>query len=281
MKSIEKPKESAESTFVKCISLVKNRDLKSRLLACKHLIISAEIEFETKIIEGNIHTVLKEETVNTNVTAKELEKVYTYRMAAKGKPGRGIYDKLMAAPVLGICPLCSHRLVETLDHYLPKSDFPRLVVTPINLIPSCFPCNKLKSDISASIPEEESLHPYFDNIESEIWLSAKVNKTTPPSLTFYVEYNKNCSALLNERIQNHFELLLLNKLYSTQAAVKLANLYFRLDSLYKSSGKLGVQKYLKDESDSRFSNNKNSWQTAFFIALHNDAWFCDGGFKME
>lgn len=281
MKTVNKPNPSAKNTFNTCISIVKNADLKNRLEACENLIIQAESEFKAKITTGYIYTILSEDTVNGNVTAKELENVYTQRMAKKDVPGRIIYDKIISAPKYGICPLCSHRTVETLDHYLPKSEFPRLATTPINLIPSCFTCNRGKLTSVPSRPEEETLHPYFDNIEVDEWLSARVNKTNPPTVTYFVKPPSNWSDLLKERVKFHFDSFLLNSLYSTQAAVLLRGLNLRLENIYNSLGAIGVKKYLEEESESRYIDDKNSWQTAFYVATSNDEWFCDGGFRVN
>lgn len=281
MKTVDKPNFSAKDSFNTCISIVKNADLKNRLEACENLINQAEIEFDTKITTGNIFTILSEQSVNGNVTAKELENVYTLRMAKKDVPGRIIYDKIFSAPKYGICPLCSHRTVETLDHYLPKSRFPRLATTPINLIPSCFTCNRGKLTSVPIRPEEETLHPYFDNIEEDDWLSAKVNMTNPPTVTYFVKPPDNWSDLLKERVKFHFDSFSLNSLYSKQAAVLIRGLNHRLVNIYNSLGAAGVKKYLAEESESRYVDDKNSWQTAFYVATSNDMWFCNGGFELK
>lgn len=280
MKSLNKPTLNAKGTFSTCISIVRDANLKAKLNACEDLIIQAETEFESKITTGNIHTISKEKNVNGNVCAEDLEKVYTLRMVKKGVPGRAIYDKLISAPKLGICPLCSHRSVETLDHYLPKSDFPRLAVTPINLIPSCSTCNKVKLTSSPSKAGEETLHPYYDNIENDDWLSARVNRTTPPTILFFVNPPNEWSHLLKERVEYHFDIFSLNSLYSIQAAVLIRSLNHRLASIYNSSRESGVKKYLTEEYESRYAYEKNSWQTAFYKAVSSDDWFCDGGFKV-
>lgn len=280
MKKIDKPDINAKNTFETCISIVGNHDLKNRLSACKDLIEQAEVEYDSKAT-GNLYTINPEQNVNGNVTAKELEKVYTFRMVKKDVPGRVIYDKLISAPKLGICPLCAHRLVETLDHYLPKSSFPRLTTSPINLVPSCYTCNRSKLTSTPNSPEEETLHPYYDDIEEDEWLSAKVNHTTPPTISYFVSSPANWSDLLKERVNNHFVSLSLNKLYSTQAAVLIRSLYHRLNSIYSSLGSHGVRTYLQEEAESRYLDDKNSWQTAFYKAISLDDWFCNGGFKLE
>lgn len=280
MKKIDIPDFTAQDAYTTCISIVKDADLKKRLASCENLIVDAENEFKSKITKGQIYTISKEKSVNGNVTAKELEKVYTQRMAKKDVPGRAIYDKLISAPKLGICPLCSHYLVETLDHYLPKADFPRLSTTPVNLVPSCYTCNKTKLTSSPSKPEEETLHPYFDDIENDEWLFAVINKTSPPTITYFVRPPVEWSDLLKERVKYHFSSFSLNKLYSTQAAVLLRNICNRLEAIHNSLGIKGVKKYLKEEGESRYLVDKNSWQTVFYKTLSIDDWFCDGGYKI-
>ena len=280
MKVLTKPNITAKDALSSCISKVRVASLKAKLKACEGLISQAETEFESKITKGEIHTISKEKVVNGNVSAKELEAVYTGRMVGKNAPGRTIYDKLILAPKYGICPLCSHRQVSTLDHYLPKSDFPRLAIAPINLIPSCFDCNKYKLTISPSNPEEETLHPYYDNIENVQWLYAQVNHTMPPTVSFFVKPPGSWPDLLKARVQFHFQSFSLAKLYTKEAAVCISDLNQRLQFIHSSCGAIGVSKYLHDEAKSRYASDKNSWRTAFYFAVASDDWFCNGGFQI-
>lgn len=166
-------------------------------------------------------------------------------MAQKGAPGRKYYDKLIIASPYGICPLCSHREVTTLDHHLPKAEYPRLSVVPINLVPACSDCNKSKLVRYPTKPEQETLHPYFDNIENDLWLTATVNQTTPPTIQYQVTPPAACEQLLADRVKFHFGSLLLAKLYSTQAAVELVQINLSLVNLHNTSGLEGVRKYLR------------------------------------
>ncbi len=125
---------------------------------------------------------------------------------------------------------------------------------------------------------EETLHPYYDDLENYEWMFAKVNISTPATLTYYVNPPRDMPNLLRERTKHHFHAFSLNKLYSVQAAVLFRNLEGRLKNIYLKSGSLGVSKYLKEEADSRFLVDKNSWQTVFYKTLSQDNWFCNGGF---
>lgn len=45
------------------------------------------------------------------------------------------------------CPYCGVQLVEDLDHYIPRSEFPEYSVHIHNLIPLCHRCNQAKSNL--------------------------------------------------------------------------------------------------------------------------------------
>lgn len=280
MRQIPKPTDNSGDVFIDCIDIVRNASLKARLTAIKNHIENATTEFENKITKGTIHTIIREAIINGNVTAKEIEAVYTLRMVKKGTPGRKYYDKILLSAPLGICPLCSQREVTTLDHYLPKTEYPRLSVAPVNLIPCCSDCNKTKLVGYPTQDYEETLHPYFDNVEDDIWLNAKVIQRTPPVISFNVIPPNNWSPLLKNRVEFHFKSFSLGKLYSTQAAVTLTQINKRLEVLFQQFGSGGVKKYLEEEADSRSQTNRNSWQTAMYNAMAKDNWFCNGGFRL-
>lgn len=62
-----------------------------------------------------------------------------------------------------VCPMCGSFYPATLDHVLPKTNYPEFAFFSQNLVPACF-CNQKKgvSHIGAN-QGERVLHPYFDN----------------------------------------------------------------------------------------------------------------------
>lgn len=279
MRRLLKPIDNSGDVFMDCIDVVRNANLKARLTSIRDLVVEAADEFEEKVTKGNLHTVSREAIINGNVTSSELQDVYE-RMVRKGTLGRKIYDKLIIASPLGICPLCSHREVTQIDHYLPKAEYPRLSVVPINLVPSCSDCNKSKLMKFPQAPKEETFHPYFDNIENDVWLTATIIHSNPVSFQFQITPPDHWEQLLSERVKFHFNSLSLNKLYSTQAAVELAQINFRLINLHAISAAAGVRQYLLEGTQSRSHANLNSWQTSMYKAMAADNWFCDGGFRL-
>jgi 5-methylcytosine-specific restriction endonuclease McrA len=173
VRRVQRPTDNAADVFRTCISRVRNRDLKRRLTSVVAEIETAANAFETAADTSSYYALQPQNSVNGIITGSEMVDVYEQRMVPNTAPGRPIYERLLAEPAHGRCPLCGQRDVSTLDHYLPKSDFPALAVVPINLVPSCKDCNHAKQG-RPNTAEEQTLHPYFDDVENDLWLSAEV-----------------------------------------------------------------------------------------------------------
>ncbi len=279
MRVIGKPDLVAKDVYETCISKVKNRILKKNLLQISASIVAADLEYQEKSAEQQWFLIESSEGVDGVVGKAEMEKVYTQRMVGKKAPGRTLYDQLKNAAPNGICPLCGQRTVSTLDHFLPKTDFPSLVVVPLNLIPACSDCNKAKLDKIPSRKCEQTLHPYYDDVTREQWLFAEVVETTPGAIRFYALDVDVYGEVLNERIKFHFREMGLGSLYVSNANSTVTEIQFRLNSLHKKGGKDAVKAYLEEEEESRRNNHVNSWNTAAYQAMMNSDWFCDGGFN--
>lgn len=278
MWKLGKPDIEAGSTFRKCISRVRNHDLKSRLESIHQDIVDASEEYNVKAEFISLNEILPSNNVGGVVTVKEMKSVYSQRMVGKSSPGRMIYDEIISSPKNGVCPFCGHRIASTLDHYLPKAYYPSLTVAPLNLIPCCSECNKLKLDSVPDTQEDLSIHPYYDNIEDDRWLYAEVIEVKPASIRFYVDSPMDWSEINKKRIENHFELLELNDLYISQAAQELTNIRYYLAQLYKSAGPEAVRDHLADMTETRIRANLNSWQSATYEAWSASDWFVGGGF---
>ncbi len=205
MRKIDKPTAVSKDVYLTCVNMVQNANLKARLTAAQDLITEASEEFEQKVTTGTMHTIARENMVNGNLTKKELELVYTYRMAAKKASGRPIYDSILLSAKLGICPFCSQRQATTLDHYLPKTEYPRLTVVPINLVPCCKDCNDIKDILFPLAANQELIHPYYDDIENDSWLKASVIPSSPCTIQYSVVPPNTWTALLASRVLFHFE----------------------------------------------------------------------------
>jgi 5-methylcytosine-specific restriction endonuclease McrA len=278
MWKLEKPTRTAEETYLACISRVKNPDLRRRLNFIKEDVVQASVAFEDAVVTTRLYTLRSSDNVAGQVSKDEMVAVYTDRMAKKDTPGRSIYEELISAPAYARCPLCGHRKVTTLDHHLPKTHYPALVVCPVNLIPSCIDCNKAKSNALPTCSEEETLHPYFDDIEDDLWLYAEVIETTPSAVRFKVKPPEHWDNVLSARVKGHFRLLKLAELYASHAAVEMINMRYSLSLILEEASPVAVKSHLFRQAQSCAKAFVNSWQTATYTALAESDWFCSGGF---
>ena len=274
VRKLPKPTDDVKDVFHECISNIRDQAFKDKLDSCKDEIACATLEFETKVVGNQAFTIQEHDNIGEKITNTDMKKIYTDKMVKESQPGRKYYDKYITTPKNGICPLCGQREVATLDHYLPKMKYPSLAVSPSNLIPACRDCNTGKNDKTFSNSSEETIHPYFDDIENEDWLYAKIIENEEVIIIFEVRKPLTWSNLIYERVENHFIEFNLNKLYSTHAAVEFSGVRHRLINTYKRAGSEGLKEHLVECYESYKMVHINSWQTAMYRALCESDWFC-------
>ncbi len=279
MIKLEPPDLDASQVFAQCISRVRNPALKARLESIEPHITQASDTFSDLATQVRLHEFVRENVVGGVVTTAEMEAVYSQRMVPKTAPGRATYDKLMSLARSGKCPLCAQRDASTLDHHLPKAHYPVLAVTPLNLVPSCKDCNKAKLANLPTNANEETLHPYFDDIDADRWLFATVQTTTPASLKFFVNPPNHWDAVLAARMFLHFETLGLGELYAAQSADELLNIRHQLQTLHNVGGAATVRSELSSRMESARAVRVNGWRVSAFQAFAENDWFCGGGFR--
>lgn len=280
MRKVQKPTDNVRAVFRTCISIVKNLELKTRLEEIERHIVVAANKYELSALKATLHLLPRRNDVAGIVTNKEMTAVYSSRMVRKNTPGRAIYDKLLSLPAYGICPLCGQRIVATLDHHLPKDYYPALAVVPVNLIAACMDCNKNKNTIYPTSEEEQTLHPYYDDIEGDEWLIAEISQSSPVSVRFFVSPLRSMDKVMAARVRFHFKCFKLAELYASHSACEIISIQRRLGRLFDQAGAAAVRMHLQEEADSRAAVHINSWQTAMFKAMAASKWFCEGGFRL-
>jgi hypothetical protein len=276
MWSVVRPPFTSDEVFTTCVSKVRDRDLKNRLLGVAEYISVQAMIYTKRAATSSLYLVKPTDNVNDAVTTEEMVALYDYRMVAKGGSGRHIYDAMKLLPKH--CPFCDHRPVSTLDHLLPKRLFPALAVAPDNLVGACADCNKLKLDFAPAEANEVFLHPYFDRIETRRWLTAEVIEGPVAAVIFRSQPVVEWSAILNERVCRQFRRLGLGRLYGAQAAREISAQALLLSKIYDRSGAAAVRAELLQQAETREALSLNSWQGVTYRALSACNWFCNGGF---
>src|ERR1700730_6189664 len=281
MWTVERASFGPSETFTTCITRIGDADLRKRLLSVEATIAAAASDYHEKANARTLNQIPTADGVGGVVTKGEMVKVYDQRMAAKAGPGRAIYDQIKLLPRGDRCPFCDQRNISTLDHILPKSLYPSLAVTPVNLVGACMECNKAKLSQAPQSAGEVVLHPYFDDITGEQWLVARVVRANPCAIVFDVLRPGGWDNLTEDRARRQFARLGLPYLYSSEAACELANVRHNLQMHFDAGGATAVQRELIHQWQSRRANRLNSWQTAMYEAIANDSWFYSGGFGLS
>lgn len=279
MKKIDKPLFTISTILSSSINNLRNEDLKREVIRNLSLFQEFENDFETKIQANQLYQITRNRIINANIDYEFLKKLYTQRMLNKNNDARRFYDQIIISAPKGKCPNCNHRQANTLDHYLPKSEYPILSVSPINLIPSCSTCNTGKLIEFPNSSESEVIHPYYDDIDNINWLQCSITKVNPLLYNFSVKDSIFPTLpLLEERLKNHFTSFNLNQLYKVQSSEEFENINYQLTKLYSNGGYDVLKEYLFDCYESRNLIDINSWQTAFYKCLSQNDDFCNGLF---
>lgn len=286
MRAMVAPSEDTKQVYQACINSVSDINLRARLNALTNAIVIAAVDYHQKALAKQLYTITPNSCDNDaialgDVTKKELKSVYSTHMVGRAKPARNIYDLLLSRAPLGRCPICGTGNASTLDHYLPKSNYPQLSVVPRNLVPSCKDCNTAKSNAVPKTAEEQSLHPYYDHgaFVYEQWLYAEVMQTVPATIIFFVRPPDHWDDISKKRVQSHFIDFNLAARFSVEASNQIASLKDLLLRYEQSLGAVGVKQHLTFEATVNSGLHRNSWQSAMFQALVSSDWYCSVGFR--
>ena len=269
---IPKPKMTVDEVFKSCISNMK-KESQERFCPCLPDILAATKDYEDNMEKGHPQNVAECRNIQ-GVPKSELKKLYTEKLSKIKQPAREYYDKIISLAPGGICPYCKHQIVTTLDHYFPKAHYISLVITPTNLIPACSNCNDYKQDLIVKEKEDAIFNPYYEDCDGIIWLKASLNRDIVSdflTMTFSVCPPEECDPVLQKRLENQFNTLRLNNLYSKHAAEELIAVASRHLRIFKAFGASEVRKSILESLEDN-TYRPNSWQSAMYRSLDDD-WY--------
>lgn len=229
MRSLRRPLFAARATLDLCIESIRDAQLTERLQKIVQQVETAEAAYR-RHGEQQMFFAIPQTVGIGDVTVDEMKRVYKGTFA-KSTRTRDIYDQIKKLPPNDICPLCGQRTVGTLDHYLAQAHHSALVVTPINLIPSCTDCNKAKLDAQPNDAIEQTFHPYFDDVDGERWLYATVEETFPAALIFRPDPPATWPEIKRARLLKHFRIFGLAALYASHSGAELNNIRYGLQRI--------------------------------------------------
>lgn len=168
---------------------------------------------------------MKKITFNKNQAKQILSPFKSYAEFSKDRIAAFKFTNLVGVKV---CPYCNIEYTYTvykdknkpilrpdIDHFSPKSAHASLQLDVMNLIPACFACNqRLKRDKSFS--RETHIHPYYDDFDSIVYFSVKLNKLdylNEDSFDLILRKRKNANPSDYNRAIRNIEDFCLNERY--------------------------------------------------------------------
>lgn len=277
MRVLPKPEFGVAQVYAECVAGVGDTTAKSKLASVAGTVAFSEVTFETLAASSTLHTVCQTPDVQGVVSIEEMKALYKEQMSSARGCGRAYYDALRNAAPNTKCPLCGVGVVSTLDHHLPQSKYPDLTVSPLNLVPSCFDCNKAKLAKFPSAAGEQTIHPYFDDFNHSQWVQATIDVQSPLTVSFGASAPATWGHINRKRVERHFSVFKLAVVFGSNANDELIVIKPVLQNLHSVGGSDTVQSHLVEQAKLH-SVRPNSWQHALYQSLANDDWFCCGGF---
>lgn len=202
-----------------------------------------------------------------NEDKKIIEKVYTQKFAPEGSVGRKYYN-VIVQNANNKCPICGGGKIKNLDHFLPKSKYPLLCVTPVNLIPTCRDCNLDKGTEISDDYYEIPFHPYFETMNDK-WVECDLcfypDKTY--SIKFIVGYDKSLNTNMWRKYKAHMRITDLDATFNSRASEELDNVREMYKDELKVCGKAKIELSLTEVKNSAEKIDINSWKSALYRAL--------------
>ncbi|MDQ1806004.1 HNH endonuclease signature motif containing protein [Chryseobacterium sp. CKR4-1] len=180
-----------------------------------------------------------------------------------------ILDKQIAT-INATCQYCTLNSVETLDHFIPKEEFPEFSVNPLNLLPCCPTCNSKKSYLCFDGEESLFLNLYLDELPNKKYLKAEFDFNNDiPLVTFSLYNPENIDRINFRTIRNHYERLnLLERMRekSNEIITEIINslrTYYKLDSDIES-----LKNFIGDEeNENKEAYGYNYWKSVLRLSL--------------
>lgn len=231
MKTLEIPRLNAEEVYTQIKKNSKNTeniDKRDRLENLEALVFKRYKEYENLNVSLEL---ISGSTISDRMDKEALGSCYSRNKSGylEGEVVSKILS-IQSAQHKNSCPYCGIDKPRTIDHYLPKSDFPEFSIYPPNLIPCCGRCNSKKNDRWLENGERLFLNFYFDSIPNVRFLTSKLVYSSDeedkiPTVVFELIKHSEIQPKQYELIERHFKKLELLEEYSEAIEEELSNIH--------------------------------------------------------
>ncbi|MEH7846005.1 MULTISPECIES: HNH endonuclease [Rhizobium] len=259
------------------IATAKQAPRRSRMRAARATVFAAYQEYEDAVPEvGELdHALL------TGTQQEAMRHAFT----VETQPMTTLRGKLLKRTSVARCPFCGISESSTLDHYLPKEQYPEFSILPNNLVPSCAVCNTRKRDriLEDGTDVRMFLHPCYDVIPDTEFLIVRTRMEADALvLSYRLARPDGMAQRTFQHIRSHFTQLDLADRYRRMGLEHLGGQYPALRRNYgpaEDAGRVAL-KLIEGAEDFEEVSGPNHWLAKLYRALAANDEFCDGGFEV-
>lgn len=162
------------------------------------------------------------------------------------------------------CPYCSINQPDTLDHYMPQSDFPAIAMCRLNLVPMCGDCNRKKRDF----PFSQFVHSYYQSFPEVQFLKAtSVVQGDRILISFFLDESVVDDAALLGKLKFQIEKIDLLERINKAAISFIEDLCIQCHCFIGVGFKIWLKNRLADHVK---MYGQNDWRTASIRAILNN-----------
>jgi len=258
------------------IATGKHQPRRGRMRAARADVLAAYQGYEDAVPEvGQL-----DEAPLTDLQKEAMRHAFT----VETEPMTALRGNLLKRISVARCPFCGISESSTLDHFLPKEQYPEFSVFPKNLVPSCAVCNTRKRDriLDEGTNVRMFLHPCFDVIPDMAFLAVRARMEADALILSYrVTRPAGMSLQTFRHLRSHFTELDLADRYRRMGLEHLGGQYPALRRAYGPGEDADrvVAKLIEGAEDFEEVSGPNYWLAKLYRALAADCDFCDGGFE--
>lgn len=274
-----KPYKECSSTFLDDVLKAKNNskkdpDYKDRVEILKSNVKNKYSSFDSKHEANNLASLTAHGYSGQDKA--DLLKLYKYDNSVIQK----LNDKVTTLEgnrLINTCQNCTINEINSLDHIVPKDEFPEFSVNPRNLFPSCSKCNGHKSYVWRENSKSVFLNLYLDNLPEEKYLFCNPtfdgDKIT---LKFTVENRFGIEQNLFNLIENHYTRLHLPKRFRKNSHDTIYELNKEINKYKAKISKEELIETIKEDiMEEKTYYGFNYWKAIIKETLINDKQYLD------
>ncbi|MBE7646698.1 HNH endonuclease [Tenacibaculum finnmarkense] len=240
--------------------------IKDNLIKKKLLISSKFVYYKKKFDNNNLFTISAHGFIGKD--KKHLLSLYS----SKRKPIIELKKELTTNELnqrINDCPNCTIEKVSSLDHYIPKDEFPEYSVNPLNLIPCCSTCNSKKKENWKGDENLLFLNLYSETIPIVQYLFVEIISKT--EFTFQLKNTQNIDVNLFEIIESHYSKLDLLERFRENSDEVISELDILISSFkYSINDTIELQKFINNHySKIEARDGINKWKVVLVKAMLN------------